>query len=242
MVPVDHLDRVVPDLLEIGEERRIVECRDEGRLERAVPLDRVGLDFLVPPPHVVAPELLRKDFGRGCRPAPNLGVQAGEQHEDRTGRRARRAVRRADRHELPVAEVVDEPHPQRVEQQAVPLGAFAEAAGERVGHDRARVPGGRLGEVGLFELPGPGPGSLEFNRRHVDLAVRFRANGWGCYLDVTRRERVRSCISTLPRNVEIQDLTPWATRGEALPGRTGPPAAGRTRPEESGSSAASEQR
>ena len=65
--------------------------------------------------------------------------------------------------ELRVAEVVDEPNPQGVEQQPVSLGAFAEASGGWIRNQRARVSRGRLAKVGLFQLPGPWPGRLEFN-------------------------------------------------------------------------------
>ena len=54
----------------------------------------------------------------GCRRVSNMKIARGGGPDG--------VVRRADRHELPVAEVVDEPHPQGVEQQAVTLRAFAE--------------------------------------------------------------------------------------------------------------------
>ena len=101
-----------------------------------------------------------KTSGRGRDAAADLRVQPREQHEDQPRRRARRVVRRADRHELPVAEVVDEPHPQRVEQQPVALGAFAEAAGERLGRracSRTGWPAWRSASARAPRIPAPGP-------------------------------------------------------------------------------------
>ena len=164
VMPVDHLGRIRPDLVEVRQERRIVERGDGCLLQLAIPLDRVGLDLLVPPAHVLSPELLRKNLRRGRGAAANLRVEPGQQHEDGPGRRTHGVVRRADRHELPVAEVVHEAHPQGVEQQAVSLRAFSKPPGKRIGDHRAGVTGGRLRKVGLFELPGSRPWSLEFNR------------------------------------------------------------------------------
>ena len=63
VVPVDHLDRVGPDVLEVREELRVAERGDRRVLELAVARDRIRLDLLVPAAHVLAPELLREDVG-----------------------------------------------------------------------------------------------------------------------------------------------------------------------------------
>ncbi len=91
VVPVDHLGRVGPDLVEVREELRVAERRDGRVLELAVARDRIRLDLLVPAAHVLAPELLREDPGSGRDAAADLRVQPRQQHEDQAGRRARRA-------------------------------------------------------------------------------------------------------------------------------------------------------
>ena len=149
----DHRRVVVAAARQILDQLLVGEAGGIDRLQRAVRLDRVGLDPLVPVAKLLAPELALHHLGRALEAGGDLLLR--------------------DRHHRPVAEPVDVRRSQRAHQHAVEACEVAGAARERRRVNLLPVARHRPREVHRVALPVAWSRRLESQLRH-GVCVRHR--------------------------------------------------------------------